>query len=331
MSDTLEVFGTEYTNVAGFKATDDNDNIKTYIRPQGAKSITSNGNNIDVAAYATANVNVSGGSPNLQTKSVSYTPSESSQSQSVTADNGYDGLEEVDIAVGAISSSYVGSGITRRDSSDLSASGATVSVPAGYYASAASKSVASGTAGTPTATKGTVVNHAVNVVPSVTNTTGFITGSTKTGTGVTVSAAELVSDRLPISANGSYDVTNYEEVLVSVQGGSSKNVQVAAGVDRVSTTSYSAINGQSITVAETGTYDVYWTGYRSSTSGTNGSQLYIGNTAYGTAQTTFTNNGQAVHLTGVSLTKNQVITLRARARGTSYYMYGGNLTIVQTA
>lgn len=29
MGDILEVFGTEYTNVAGFKATDDNDTIKT--------------------------------------------------------------------------------------------------------------------------------------------------------------------------------------------------------------------------------------------------------------------------------------------------------------
>ena len=114
-------------------------------------------------------------------------------------------------------------------------------------------------------------------------------------------------------------------------GGSSKNVQIAAGVNRVATTSYSAISGQSIEVAVSGTYDVYWTGYRSSTSGTNGTQLYIGNTAYGSAQTTFSNNAQAVHLTGVQLTAGQTITLRGRARTTSYYMYGGNLTIVQTA
>ena len=81
---------------------------------------------------------------------------------------------------------------TSRTSSDLAASGATVTAPAGFYASAASKSVASGTAGTPTATKGTVSNHSVSVTPSVTNTTGYITGSTKTGTAVTVTASELV-------------------------------------------------------------------------------------------------------------------------------------------
>ena len=54
------------------------------------------------------------------------------------------------VTVGAISSSYVGSGITRRDSTDLTASGATVSVPSGYYASNVSKSVSSGTVTGPT-------------------------------------------------------------------------------------------------------------------------------------------------------------------------------------
>ena len=47
------------------------------------------------------------------------------------------------VKVGAISSTYVGSGITQRDSDDLTVSGATVTAPAGYYASSASKSVAS--------------------------------------------------------------------------------------------------------------------------------------------------------------------------------------------
>lgn len=139
------------------------------------------------------------------------------------------------------------------------------------------------------------------------------------------------SGTVNITQNGTVDVSQYASASVAVSGGKSLNVQVADGVDRVATTSYTAVNGQTLTVAETGTYDVYWIGYRSSTSGTNGSQLYIGNSAYGTAQTTFSTNGQSVHLTNVSLTKNQVVTVRARARGTSYYMYVGNLTIVQTA
>ena len=160
-------------------------------------------------------------SPSLQTKSASYTPTETQQTDSVTADVGYDGLDTVSITVDAISSTYVGSGITRRSSSDLSASGATVTVPSGYYSAQESKAVASGTAGTPTATKGTVSNHSVSVTPSVTNTTGYITGSTKTGTAVTVSASELVSGSETKTANGTYDVTNLASLVVNVSGGGS--------------------------------------------------------------------------------------------------------------
>ena len=240
----------------------------------------------------------------LQSKSV--TPSESQQI--VEADDGYYALDTV--TVGAISSSYVGSGVSRRSSSDLTASGATVTAPAGYYSASASKSVASGsvvpsieysgddisvwvdntglvhveggysatvnpvsasgwinssasteveialqntyqlstqaaktvtpttssqtavtagkyttgavtvaamptgTAGTPTATKGTVSNHAVTVTPSVTNTTGYISGGTKTGTGVSVSASELVSGTYSVNSSGTKDVTNYASISV---------------------------------------------------------------------------------------------------------------------
>lgn len=73
-----------------------------------------------------------------------------------------------------------------------------------------------GTAGTPTATKGTVSTHSVTVTPSVTNSTGYITGGTKTGTAVTVSASELVSGTLSLSDNGTADCTNYSSVNVSI-------------------------------------------------------------------------------------------------------------------
>lgn len=113
----------------------------------------------------------------------------------------------------------------------------------------------------------------------------------------------------------------------------SKNTQIASGVGRVATTSYTAVEGQSITVAKTGTYDIYWTGYRSSATGTNGSCLYIDGTAHSSGnQTTFDStltNWQTIHLSNVSLTQGQVITVRARARGTNYYMYVCNLTIIE--
>lgn len=163
------------------------------------------------------NVNVSGGTYQAKTH---ITPTESSQT--ITADQNYDALSSVQID--PISSTYVGSGITQRSSSDLTASGATVTVPAGYYSAQSSKAVASGTAGTPTATKGTVSNHQVSVTPSVTNQTGYITGSTETGTAVTVSASELVSGSETKTENGTYDVTNLAQLVVDVPASGDVNV-----------------------------------------------------------------------------------------------------------
>lgn len=316
----------------------------------GDKPITANGTGIDVANYATVSVAVPSGQPNLQTKAVTYTPSETQQTAAVTADSGYDGLDEVDVTVEAVSSTYVGSDITRRSSSDLTASGATVSAPAGYYASAASKSVASGsatpaasisatgasvstgnntltlsktvsntpqvsagyigsgtagnssvsltasvttkaaatitpstsaqtiaagtyltgaqtiaampagTAGTPTASKGAVSNHSVSVTPSVTNTTGYITGGTKTGTAVTVSASELVSGSETKTANGTYDVTNLAELVVNVSGGGGDDrltLLSTADMGTIETSSTSAANtGVTLTAQGIDDYDL---------------------------------------------------------------------------
>lgn len=260
MTDTLEIFGTEYTNVAGIKATDDNGSIKTYVRPQGTKSISANGTGIDVTEYASVDVSVPSSTPSLQTKTVSYTPSESAQSETVTADSGYDGLSSVAVSVNAIPSNYVGSGITQRSSSDLTASGDTVTVPSGYYSAQATKSVSSGTAGTPTASKGTVSNHSVSVTPSVTNTTGYITGGTKTGTAVSVSASELVSGTYTVSSSGTQDVTNYASISVAsgtagtptASKGSVSNHSVSVTPSVTNTTGYitgSTKTGTAVTVS----------------------------------------------------------------------------------
>ena len=118
------------------------------------------------------------------------------------------------VKVGAISSTYVGSGIDRNDSTDLSASGATVTVPAGYYASNASKSVASGSVSA-SATK-SISSHTATVTPSASVTAGYIS-SGATGTAVTVTASELVSGTKSITANGTgIDVSEFAAVDVAV-------------------------------------------------------------------------------------------------------------------
>ena len=132
-----------------------------------------------------------------------------------------------DVAAYADASVNVPTG-TARSSSDLTVSGATVTVPAGLYSAQATKSVAAGTAGTPTATKGTVSNHSVSVTPSVTNSAGYISGGTKSGTAVTVSASELVSGTKSISENGTgIDVTNYASVDVAVPSGGGNTVTIS--------------------------------------------------------------------------------------------------------
>lgn len=118
----------------------------------------------------------------------------------------------------------------------------------------------SGTAGTPTATKGAVSNHSVSVTPSVTNTTGYITGSTKTGTAVTVTASELVSGSETKTINGTYDVTNLAEIVVDVSGGGSSTVQVGTKTATLSAAassiSFTGLSGNPTSFAVTSSADI---------------------------------------------------------------------------
>lgn len=83
------------------------------------------------------------------------------------------------VKVGAIPSNYVGSGVTQRDETDLTASGATVTVPAGYYAEQETKSVSTTTHPSPTAS----INSTTGLVTaSHTQTAGYVSAGTTTGT-----------------------------------------------------------------------------------------------------------------------------------------------------
>lgn len=84
----------------------------------------------------------------------------------------------------------------------------------------ASVNISAGTAGTPVAEKETVSSNKITITPKVTNSAGWISTGTISGTGVTVTASELVSGSKAISANGtSVDVTNYKYVDVAVPTG----------------------------------------------------------------------------------------------------------------
>ena len=212
----ITLLGATYSGVSGVSLPKSGGGTATFPWVEGTKSITQNGTAIDVTNYASVDVSVSGGSPNLQTKT-NINPTTSSQT--ITYDTGYDGLDSVQI-----------------------------------------NAMPSGTAGTPTASKGTVSNHSISVTPSVTNTTGYITGSTKTGTAVTVSASELVSGSETKTANGTYDVTNLASLVVNVSGGTSNWTLIGSGTLTVNTTSTSAASAGTISCGSSAwtATDIIW-------------------------------------------------------------------------
>lgn len=162
-----------------------------------------------------------------------------------------------------------------------------------------------------------------SAVPSVKlPKTGGGTASFVDVTPTTASASDVASGKIFFAADGT-------QTTGTASGGGGKNAQTIQSTSRTTSTSYTKLCGD-ITVAKTGTYDVYWTGYRSSTSGTWGTRLYIGSTAYGTAQTTYSNHAQTVHLSNVSLTADQKVSVYGRSRGSNYYAYVGMLTIIES-
>ena len=240
---------------------------------------------------------VPSGSGTYQSKTVSVTPTESTQTQTVSPDSGYDALSSVTVNTSAIDSEYVGSevpknegvavlftdqvllgrkskllqanvlagyyessdsysapeatfnsatsvsinssgdatvtfspathgvayevetytvtktgAVTPRTSSDLTSSGATVTAPAGYYSAAASKSIANGSATTPSTT------ITANPTISVNTTTGLITAST--------SASQSITP----TVSAGY-ISNGTAGTVSVSGSATEQLSVKSSTD----------------------------------------------------------------------------------------------------
>jgi hypothetical protein len=201
----------------------------------------------------------------LENVSHTFTPTTTAQTQSFTASTA-DALGQVDITVSAVTSGSIGNPnvVVSKDASylyetitypnfhegyitnapalqthfnlenknvspSLTAQTVTPTGDSYYLNSVTVTAVTAGSAGTPTATKGTVTNHSVTVTPSVTNITGYINGGTVNGTAVTVTASELVSGSQTLTANNTYDVTNLAEVVVLVDD--SPELQIKTNID----------------------------------------------------------------------------------------------------
>ena len=116
-----------------------------------------------------------------------------------------------EVKVGAIPSNYVGSGVTRNDSTDLSASGATVTAPAGYYENAASASV-------PNATWKSA--STVGVVPDISvDSSGLITANCSGWTSIH-----------PLTASGYADSDTAANIQLSGVKTSQLSTQAAATI-----------------------------------------------------------------------------------------------------
>ena len=194
----------------------------------------------------------------------------------------------------------------------------------------------SGTAGTPTATKGTVSNHSVSVTPSVTNMTGYITGSTKTGTAVTVTASELASGNKEITSNGTnIDVVGYSTVSVSVSGGGGSSVQIGysdAELDTASSSiSFTGLSG------EPTSFLIYINGSLSTGSPARVAAVVFDGTNLHGQTLTNTSNANASYDTGFSKSySNGTLTVTATTaqfQPEIYYIlysYGGTSACVDT-
>jgi len=286
--------------------------------------------------------------PNLETKSVTYTPTTSQQTDTVTASSGYDGLEEVDVTVNAvplmnswegyisrnandfttqnnirywrpetgiqvftsgwlnegtyserdnfnaiasnvsitptessqtiggaftmmegavtvnaIPSNYVGSGITQRSSTDLTASGATVTVPSGYYSAQASKAVSSGSATAPATISGTsatvstgtntlTLSKTVSVTPSV--TAGYVSSGTAGNSSVSLTASVTTQGAQTIYPSTSDQTIASGRYLTGAQTIKAVS-QTNLSADNIkSGTTITISNGQSNLWSVTGTY-----------------------------------------------------------------------------
>ena len=195
----------------------------------GSETKTQNGT-YDVTNLAELVVNVPTSGATLQTTSKSYTPSETAQSETIGPDSGYDGLSSVDISVGAISSTYVGSGITRRDDDDMSGvvddPYYVVSAPSGYYPNSAEYTLPLMTLPS-TAESTHSGTRKANILPSTSQR--YLT--IPSGYNPTTQYYQLIgADIAPLNVtqNGTYDPATYDvfgfgSITVDVQGGGASN------------------------------------------------------------------------------------------------------------
>lgn len=85
--------------------------------------------------------------------------------------------------------------------------------------------------------------------------------------------------------------------------------------------------GLTLTVPVSGTYRIKWTAFRTNTSNTFGTRIYVNGSAKGTEITTWTNSYYQVNQLDLALNKGDVVSVYCRSRSTSYYIHVSDLSL----
>ena len=325
MADTLEIFGTEYTNVTGIKATDDNGNVLSYIRPQGAISITENGNNIDVAQYATANVSVSGGSSTI------IDQLNVNGSGTYTAPSGH-AYSPVVVPAGSVTapSSISGTSATVSTGTNTLTLTKSVSVTPNVTSSGY---ISSGTAGNSSVslTASVTTQAAQTIHPSTSNQTissgRYLTG-TQTINAVTTSnlTAENIKNGVTITVGDSSDADCVASVTGTYTGGGgtvSYDTKTTTASNYPTSLSFTSMKGQpkffvvrlNASVSSSGNTTYYYiVDICSNGTTTHGNCFRVG----GTRQVTSITSGYSFSYSGTTLTITSSASSRSASPGAFY-------------
>lgn len=189
--------------------------VPTGITPTGTITLTQQ-TGTDVTNYKYANVQ--GGSAVASATKGTVSGNKVTVTPKVTKTAGWISTETVSGTAVEVSASELVSGTLTPTSSGVK-----------DVTNYASVNITAGTAGTPTATKGTVSGNKVTVTPKVTNSAGWISSGTITGTAITVTASELVSGTYTVTGSGNANVTNYASISVASGSASQPTTTVTAG------------------------------------------------------------------------------------------------------
>lgn len=131
-------------------------------------------------------------------------------------------------------------------------------------------------------------------------------------------------------ASGKTAYVNGVKLTGTASGGGGMNVQTKFETKELAKQNLTA-SGLKLTVETTGKYTIAWAAWRSSSSGTMSTRLYVDGVAKDTDRTTWTRSyGQAIVITGYSLTAGQTVEIWARSGSTSRYIDVCNLVLEQT-